>query len=107
MGRERVDGPDSSALSRRILGGVGCHGASALKQQAVYVMTNGRNGTLYVGVTSDLARRVWQHRESELGGFTARYGCTTLVWFELHDSMVAAIALKSRSRVDHGGKSLP
>ncbi len=55
-------------------------------------MANKRNGTLYTGVTSDLAQRVWQHRESAIPGFTSRYGCKMLVWYELHDEMTAAIA---------------
>ena len=63
-----------------------------MKQPAVYIMANRRNGTLYTGVTSDLVQRVWQHRESEVPGFASRYGCTMLVWYELHDEMTAAIA---------------
>ena len=65
-------------------------------------MANGRNGTLYTGVTSDLVKRVWQHREGLGDGFTKRYGCKLLVWFELADTMNAAIArekqLKGGSR---------
>jgi len=57
----------------------------------VYILTSQRNGTLYVGVTSDLVRRVWQHREGETSGFTKRYSVKTLVWFELHDDIEAAI----------------
>jgi putative endonuclease len=73
-----------------------------MKQPAVYIMANGRNGTLYTGVTSDLVKRVWQHREGLGDGFTKRYGCKLLVWFELADTMNAAIArekqLKGGSR---------
>ena len=58
---------------------------------AVYIMANRRNGTLYTGVTSDLPRRAWQHREGVADGFTARYGCKLLVWFEIHEAMEAAI----------------
>jgi len=61
------------------------------KQPAIYIMANYRNGTLYVGVTSDLIQRVWQHRESTYAGFSDRYGCKTLVYFELLDGMVEAI----------------
>jgi putative endonuclease len=53
-------------------------------------MANLRNGTLYTGVTSDLAARVWQHKNGTIG-FTARYGCKLLVWYELHGEMIAAI----------------
>ena len=61
------------------------------RQPAVHIMARGRNGTLYVGVTSDLPKRAWQHREGSLGGFTARHGCKLLVWFELHGDMEHAI----------------
>jgi putative endonuclease len=59
---------------------------------AVYILASRRNGTLYVGVTSGLRGRVWQHKSKLFRGFTARYDCTRLVWFERHESMVAAIA---------------
>ncbi|WP_298284722.1 GIY-YIG nuclease family protein [Novosphingobium sp.] len=61
-------------------------------QPAVYIMASQRNGTLYVGVTSKLPQRVWQHREGIVEGFTARHGCKHLVWFELHATMEYAIA---------------
>jgi putative endonuclease len=63
-----------------------------MKQPAVYIMASKRNGTLYTGVTSNLPQRIWQHREGTGSGFAARYGCKLLVWFELHDEMMAAIA---------------
>ncbi|HDZ55246.1 MAG TPA: GIY-YIG nuclease family protein [Pseudomonas xinjiangensis] len=63
-----------------------------MKQPAVYLLASKRSGTLYVGVTSNLVQRVWQHREGEVEGFTYRYGVKTLVWYELHDSMAGAIA---------------
>jgi putative endonuclease len=62
-----------------------------MKEPAVYMMASGRRGTLYVGVTADLVRRVWQHREGTLGGFTQCYGVKQLVWYEPHGSMEAAI----------------
>ena len=61
-------------------------------QPAVYIMANRRNGTLYIGVTSDLARRAYEHREGRVPGFTSRYGCKLLVWCEPHVSMLDAIA---------------
>ena len=61
-------------------------------QPAVYIMASARNGTLYVGVTSDLVQRAWQHREGLGEGFTKRYGCKSLVWYELHATMYHAIA---------------
>jgi putative endonuclease len=62
-----------------------------MKQPAIYIMASGRHGTLYVGVTYDLARRVWQHRTGETPGFTSRYGCKRLVHYELHETMENAI----------------
>ena len=63
-----------------------------MKQPAAYIMANKRNGTLYTGVTSNLLQRVHQHREGLIPGFSSRYGCTLLVWYEPHDEMSAAIA---------------
>ncbi len=54
-------------------------------------MASRHSGTIYIGVTSDLARRVYEQREGAIGGFTKRYGCHRLVWYEVHESMVAAI----------------
>ncbi len=62
-----------------------------MKQPAVYMMASGVQGTLYIGVTSDLVQRVWQHREGVVAGFTQRYGVKHLVWYELHASMEEAI----------------
>jgi putative endonuclease len=58
---------------------------------AVYIMANRKHGTLYTGVSSDLPARVHLHREGRVPGFTQKYGCKTLVWFEQHRSMTAAI----------------
>jgi putative endonuclease len=63
-----------------------------MKQPAVYIMANRRNGTLYTGVTSNLPQRVWLHRTGTLRGFTSRYGCKMLVWCEMHSTMLDAIA---------------
>ena len=57
----------------------------------VYIVTNRPDGTLYIGVTSDLPRRAWQHREGLIEGFTKRYGLTRLVFFERHDDIRTAI----------------
>jgi putative endonuclease len=62
-----------------------------MKQPAVYMMASRRNGTLYVGVTSNLPRRAFEHRQGAIAGFTRRYGCKMLVWYELHDTMTDAI----------------
>ena len=53
----------------------------------VYIMASKRNGTLYIGVTSDLPGRAYQHREKLVAGFTRQYGCKTLVWYEAHQSI--------------------
>ena len=60
-------------------------------QPAVYIMTNRKNGALYVGVTSDLKRRAWEHRQGLVEGFSKRYGLKRLVYFELHPTMASAI----------------
>ena len=57
----------------------------------VYIVASERNGTLYIGVTSDLPRRAWEHRESLLEGFSKQYGTKRLVYYEFHESMDAAI----------------
>ena len=54
-------------------------------------MASRRNGTIYTGVTSNLPQRAWQHREGVADGFTKRYGCKLLVWFERHETMESAI----------------
>jgi putative endonuclease len=63
-----------------------------LREPAVYIMASRRNGTLYTGVTSDLGRRVFEHRTGAQVGFTERYGCKILVWYERYDAMTDAIA---------------
>jgi putative endonuclease len=61
-------------------------------QPCVYVLASRRNGTLYVGVTNDVRRRVWEHRTGVADGFTKRYGVHRLVYAEFHASIVEAIA---------------
>ena len=56
----------------------------------VYLMASGQNGTLYLGVTSDLVKRTWQHRNGFGGQFSAKYGCRLLVWYEAHDDIQEA-----------------
>ena len=62
-----------------------------MKQPCVYILASKRNGTLYVGVTSNLLQRVWQHKNDMVEGFTKRYGVHTLVWYEIHETMESAI----------------
>lgn len=61
-----------------------------MKAGYVYIMANGRNGTLYIGVTSNLPQRVWEHREGQVEGFTRKYDCKMLVWFEAYDDLQMA-----------------
>ena len=61
------------------------------KQPAVYILASQRNGTRYTGVTSDLVKRIWEHRSDLVDGFTKRYGVHCLVYFELHSDMYEAI----------------
>ena len=68
-----------------------------MKQPFVYIMMNKRNGTLYTGVTSNLRQRIYQHRQGLMEGFTKKYGCKILVWFEAHTTMEMAILKKLKS----------
>ena len=61
------------------------------KTYFVYIMASGRNGTLYIGVTNDIGRRAWEHREGLVEGFTKRYGVKLLVWYEAFEDVHAAI----------------
>jgi putative endonuclease len=69
---------------------------SVNKHPAVYILTNKRNGTLYTDVTSDLVKRVWEHKNDIVAGFTKRYNVHQLVWYELHESMESAILREKR-----------
>ena len=66
------------------------------KQPAVYILASKRNGTLYIGVTSNLIQRVWQHKNGQVEGFTKRYNVHQLVWYELHGTMESAIIRENR-----------
>jgi len=61
------------------------------KQPAVYILASKRNGTLYIGITNDLQKRVWEHKNDLVDGFTKRYGVHHLVYYELYGDMVSAI----------------
>ena len=62
-----------------------------MKQPCVYILASQRNGTLYTGVTSDLIKRVWEHKNDQAEGFTKKYAVHLLVYFEQHEDMNAAI----------------
>ena len=63
-----------------------------MKHPCVYILSSRRNGTLYVGVTSNLIKRIHEHRSDTASGFTQRHGVHLLVWFEQHERMDSAIA---------------
>jgi putative endonuclease len=65
--------------------------AGRVKFSSVYIVTNKPRGVLYLGVTTDLVRRVSEHRQSLIPGFTRRYNCTRLVWYEIHEDVRTAI----------------
>jgi len=69
---------------------------SGVKHPCVYILASARNGTLYVGVTSDLPQRIWQHRSEAAAGFTKRYGIHRLVHAEFHTTMAGAILREKR-----------
>jgi putative endonuclease len=67
-------------------------------QPAAYLLASKRNGTLYAGATSDLAKKIWEHRNNLVEGFTTKHGIHQLVWYELHESMDSAILREKRLR---------
>ncbi len=69
------------------------------RQPGVYILASVRNGTLYIGVTSNLMGRIVQHRDGLTGGFTKRYGVKRLVWFQMADTMEAAFTREKQLKV--------
>jgi putative endonuclease len=67
-----------------------------MKMYYVYILSSRRNGTLYIGVTSDLIKRIYEHRKNLVDGFTQRYSVHRLVWYELHNSAESAISREKR-----------
>ena len=76
-----------------------------MPQPAVYIMASARNGTVYLGVTSDLIKRVYEHRTAALPGFTTRHGCKLLVYFELWQDIMALSRVRNSSIPGHGRAS--
>ncbi len=66
------------------------------KQLAVHILASRRNGPFYIGVTSDLVKRIWEHKNNMVEGFAKRYGVHRLVWYEVHESMESAIEREKR-----------
>ena len=77
-----------------------------MKQPATYIMANRRNGALYTGVTSNLPQRAYQHREGVTKGYTTRYGCKLLVWFEMAATMDGAIGREKQIKGGSRAKKL-
>ncbi|MFL6764192.1 MAG: GIY-YIG nuclease family protein [Sphingomicrobium sp.] len=77
-----------------------------MKSPAVYIMASRRNGTLYTGVTSDLVKRAWQHRGGAADGFTKRYGCKLLVWYETGGDMEHAILREKQIKAGSRAKKI-
>jgi len=73
-----------------------------VKQFYVYILTNKRNGTLYTGVTSDLVKRVWQHKEGLVDGFTEKYNVKTLVYYEVFYDADSAITREKQIKNGSG-----
>jgi putative endonuclease len=71
------------------------------KEPCVYILASRERGTLYVGVTSNLVKRVWEHKSHAIAGFTLDYGVTRLVWFERHDAICSAIAREKQIKDWH------
>jgi len=67
-----------------------------MKYYFVYIMASEKNGTLYIGLTNNLIRRVWEHKQDLVGGFTKKYGVHRLVWYEAVPDVVSAIELEKR-----------
>ena len=61
------------------------------RQPCVYALASKKNGTLYIGVTSDLVKRIWEHKNDQVEGFTKKYGVHLLVFYEIHEDMASAI----------------
>jgi putative endonuclease len=77
-----------------------------VKQPAVYILASGRNGTLYIGVTSQLVQRIWQHKSNLVPGFTSKYQVHDLVYFELCDDMLVAIAREKQVKAGSRDKKV-
>ena len=76
------------------------------REPTVYMMANKRNGTIYTGVTSNLITRVYQHKQGNAQGFTKRYDCKLLVFYEQHDDMWSAIEREKKIKAGSRKKKL-
>ena len=67
-----------------------------MRQPAVYILASKPRGTLYIGVTSNLGKRIWEHKNNQVVGFSERYKTHDLVWYEIHEDMQSAIEREKR-----------
>ena len=77
-----------------------------MKQPCVYIMASQRNGTLYTGVTANLLKRVFEHREGLMKGFSGKYDCKLLVWYEIHETMIEAITREKQIKAGSRAKKI-
>jgi putative endonuclease len=77
-----------------------------MKQPCVCIVASRRHGTLYTGVTSNLPKRAFEHREGLVSGFSKKYGCKMLVWYELHESMIEAITREKQIKAGSRARKL-
>ena len=77
-----------------------------MKLPAIYILSNKRNGTLYIGVTSDLIQRIYQHKNKLTDGFSSKYGCDKLVYYETHENMESAIMREKQLKGGSRAKKL-
>ena len=77
-----------------------------MKQPCVYIVASKRDGPLYTGVTSNPPKRSFEHREGLVKGFSAKYGCKILVWYELHETMIDAITREKQIKAGSRAKKL-
>ena len=71
------------------------------KVPCVYILASKRNGTIYIGVTSNVVQRVWQHKKNLVKGFSERHNTHTLVWYEIHETMESALLREKRLKNWH------
>ena len=77
-----------------------------MKQPCVYIMASKRHGTRYTGVTSNLPKRAFEHREGLVEGFSAKYACKILVWYEMYESMIEAITREKQIKAGSRAKKI-
>jgi len=77
-----------------------------MKQPAIYIMANKRNGTIYTGVTSNLSKRIYQHKNESSQSFTSNYQCKILVYYEIFDDMISAISREKQIKAGSRNKKL-